>query len=234
MLIRGKNVSKETIKSDRAVKKVILRAGFHDEILSTIKAKHIPYEFVSPELFDKKYKDAQGIVCEIDDFEYASLDECLEVVNNDSLVLILDGISDPMNLGNMIRTFETLGGSFIMIPKNRSAEVNDTVMKVSCGAYLYTKIVQVTNLNKAIDRLKEKGYWIAGADMDGTTDYDKLDVDRPLAIVIGSEGFGISRLVQENCDYLINIPMKGKINSMNASISAAIIMSDIISRRRRK
>jgi 23S rRNA (guanosine2251-2'-O)-methyltransferase len=107
-------------------------------------------------------------------------------------------------------------------------------MKVSCGAYLYTKIVQVTNLNKAIDRLKEKGYWVAGADMDGTTDYDKLDVDRPLAIVIGSEGFGISRLVQENCDYLINIPMKGKINSMNASISAAIIMSDIISRRRRK
>ena len=104
-------------------------------------------------------------------------------------------------------------------------------MKVSCGAYNYVKIVQVTNLNQAIKKLKDKGYWIAGADMDGETIYSELPVDMPLGIVIGSEGFGISKLVRENCDYLIKIPMVGKINSMNASVSAAIILSNIISRR---
>ena len=231
MIIKGKNVCVETILSERPVKKVIMKESFNDRVIEKIKSKKIPFEFMNDQRFNKLYPNAQGIVCEIDEYSYASLDECLEEVNKNSLVLILDRIEDPQNLGNMIRTFETLGGSFIMIPKQRSVSVTDTVMKVSCGAYNYVKIVQVTNLTQAIKKLKDKGYWIAGADMDGETIYSELPVDMPLGIVIGSEGFGISKLVRENCDYLIKIPMVGKINSMNASVSAAIILSNIISRR---
>ena len=233
MYIKGKNVSVETIRSERIVRKVIMKKGFNDPILTTIKEKKIPYEFMDPDKFNRIFKEPQGIVCEIEDYEYASFDECLKNIDNNSLVLILDSIEDPQNLGNMIRTFETLGGSFIIIPKNRSVSVNETVMKVSSGAYNYVKITEVTNLKNAIEKLKDKGFWVAGADMKGELPYYDLDVKSPLAIVIGSEGFGISRLVRESCDFLIRIPMVGKINSLNASISAAIILSDIIARRKK-
>lgn len=231
MLLQGRNVCIETILAGRPVKKVIMKESFHDDIMQVIQKKNISFEFMKDMDFVRLYPNAQGIVLETGDYQYYDFDDCISNVNNDSLVLILDGIEDPENLGNIIRTFETLGGSFIIIPKNRSVQVNETVAKVSCGAFNFVKVCQVVNLSGAISVLKENGFWIVGADMKGETLYDKVPVDMPIALVIGSEGFGISRLVKSNCDYLIRIPMVGKINSMNASVSAAIIMANIISRR---
>ena len=232
MIIRGKNVSKETIRNTNKVKKVFMKRSFKDDIINDIKAKKIPYEFIDDNQFENKYQNAQGIACLIDDYKYYELDECLNDVSNNSLVLILDSIEDPQNLGNIIRTFEILGGSFIIIPKNRSVDVTDTVMKVSCGAYNFVKIVKVTNLTQAINKLKEKGFWVLAADMNGTEVYSEVRVDMPLAVIVGNEGFGISKHVKENADILVRIPMEGKINSLNASISAAIILSNIKSRRK--
>lgn len=229
MILRGKNACVETIKSGREIEKVIFRKGFSDPITSYVKAKNIPFVLLDEKSFDSKYKHAQGIVVFTPDYEYYDLHDVLK--EKPTLVAILDSISDPENLGNIMRTVETLGVDFIIIPKSRSVSVNETACKVSCGAFNFVKVVEVSNLNQAIKVLKENGFWVVGADMEGEVEYSKMDVSVPLAVVIGSEGFGISRLVRENCDYLIRIPMKGKINSMNASISLAIILSNIISRR---
>ena len=235
MLLKGKNVSKETIYSRSSlIKKIIVKKSFNDDVLSFMKKNNIPYTIMNDNEFNNSYKDAQGIVVYIDEYKYASFDECLKNTNNNSLVCILDSIEDPQNFGNIIRSFEALGGSFIIIPKNRSVEVNETVMKVSSGAYVYAKIVQVPNLNQAIKKLKENGYWVMGTDMNGDTSYDDVRVDMPIALVIGNEGFGMSKLVRDNCDLLLKIPMVGKINSLNASISFAIVMSNIVSRRNKK
>lgn len=233
MLLKGKNVSRETIYSGKNIKRIIIKESFNDEVLSYMNKKHIKYDKLPDQVFNNKYPNSQGIVVEINEFEYASFDECLKNTTNDSLCVILDSIEDPQNFGNIIRSFEALGGSFIIIPKNRSIEVNETVAKVSAGAYAHVDVCQVTNLNQAIKKLKDNGYWVMGTDMDGDTDYDNVRVDMPIALIIGSEGFGMSKLVKENCDYLLRIPMVGKINSLNASISAAIVISDIVSRRRK-
>lgn len=233
MLLKGKNVSRETIYSEKNIKRIVIKESFNDEVLSYMNKKHIKYDKLPDKVFNNKYPNSQGIVVEINEFEYASFDECVKNTTNASLCLILDSLEDPQNFGNIIRSFEALGGSFIIIPKNRSIEVNETVAKVSAGAYAHVDVCQVTNLNQAIKKLKDNGYWVMGTDMDGDTDYDNVRVDMPIALIIGSEGFGMSKLVKENCDYLLRIPMVGKINSLNASISAAIVMSDIVSRRKK-
>ena len=143
----------------------------------------------------------------------------------------MDGIEDPHNLGSIIRTAETAGVHGIIIPKRRSATVNSTVSKVSAGAVEYMKIARVNNINETIRQLKKQGIWICGTDMETETIYTKQDYRLPIAIVIGSEGFGMSRLVKENCDFLVKIPMKGKINSLNASVSAGIIMYEVVRKR---
>ena len=233
MLLKGKNVSRETIYSSKNIKKIIIKESFNDEVLTYMKKNHIKYATLPDKEFNERYKDAQGIVVETGDYQYASFDECLKNTTNDSLCVILDSIEDPQNFGNIIRSFEALGGSFIIIPKNRSIEVNETVAKVSAGAYAHVSITQVTNLNQTISKLKDNGYWVMGTDMDGDTDYDNVRVDMPIALIIGSEGFGMNKLIKQNCDYLLRIPMTGKINSLNASISCAIVMSDIVSRRKK-
>ncbi|MCB9498319.1 MAG: 23S rRNA (guanosine(2251)-2'-O)-methyltransferase RlmB [Bacillales bacterium] len=232
MILEGKNVCMETLLSGQKIKKVIMKESFNDEIIQIVQKRNISFEFLNDFEFQKLYPKAQGIVIEVEGYVYESFDKALDNLSPKPFVLILDGIEDPQNFGNIIRSFEALGGDFIIIPKNRACGVNETVARVSSGAFNYVKIVQVTNLNTAIAFLKDYGFWIAGADMKGDTLYDQLPVDTPLALVIGSEGFGISHLVRQNCDYLIRIPMTGKINSLNASISAAIIMSNIISRRK--
>ena len=146
-------------------------------------------------------------------------------------ILILDGIEDPHNLGSIIRTAETAGVHGIIIPKRRAASVNSTVSKVSAGAVEYMKLARVNNINETIRYLKEQDVWICGTDMDTNTIYTKQDYKMPIAIVIGSEGFGMSRLVKENCDFLVKIPMKGKITSLNASVSAGIIMYEVVKNR---
>ncbi len=154
-----------------------------------------------------------------------------EMERNKLNQIILDGIEDPHNLGSIIRTAETAGVHGIIIPKRRAASVNSTVSKVSAGAVEYMKIARVNNINETIRYLKEQDVWICGTDMDTNTIYTKQDYKMPIAIVIGSEGFGMSRLVKENCDFLVKIPMKGKITSLNASVSAGIIMYEVVKNR---
>lgn len=227
MYIYGKNVAKETLKNDK-VKKVLLIKKFNDkEILDLIDNLEIDY-------LDKKQMDKlvgehhQGIILKVDDFKYTKLDELL--INENPLLVILDHIEDPHNFGAIIRTCEAAGVDGIIIPKNRCVEVNSTVIKTSVGATNNVKISMVTNLNKTISDLKKKGFWFIGTDMDGC-DYTKLDYKGKICLIIGSEGFGMSRLVKENCDYIASIPMKGKINSLNASVASGIIIYEAIKQR---
>ena len=168
-------------------------------------------------------------------FEYVEVEDMLDLAkkrNEDAFILILDGIEDVHNLGSIIRTAETAGVHGIIIPKRRAVAVNATVLKTSAGAVEHMKIARVNNINETIKYLKEEGFWICGTDMKTNIDYDQQNYNMPIAIVIGSEGAGISRLTKENCDFLVKIPMKGKINSLNASVSAGIIMYEVVRNRK--
>ena len=176
----------------------------------------------------------QGVIAIVPPYDYCEVEDILEEAKRKDempFILILDGIEDPHNLGSIIRTAETAGVHGIIIPKRRAASVNSTVSKVSAGAVEYMKIARVNNINETIRYLKEQDVWICGTDMDTNTIYTKQDYKMPIAIVIGSEGFGMSRLVKENCDFLVKIPMKGKITSLNASVSAGIIMYEVVKNR---
>ena len=177
----------------------------------------------------------QGVIAIVPPFNYCEVEDILETAQKRQempFILILDGIEDPHNLGSIIRTAETAGVHGIIIPKRRAASVNSTVSKVSAGAVEHMKIARVNNINETIRYLKEQEIWICGTDMDTKVEYTKQDYKMPLALVIGSEGFGMSRLVKENCDFLVKIPMKGKITSLNASVSAGIVMYEVIRQRK--
>ena len=163
---------------------------------------------------------------------YCNLEEFIN--KDDAVVLILDHIEDPHNLGAMIRTCEAAGVDGIILPKNRSVEVNATVMKTSAGALSNIKIASVTNLKSTIDKLKKNGFWIIGTDMIDSVDYRSIDYSGKVALVIGSEGFGMSRIVRESCDFVANIPMYGKVNSLNASVACGIMVYEIINNHRKQ
>ena len=205
--------------------------NFQDKnIISALQKKNIPIKFVEKFELDKLANgNHQGIMISIPDYEYVSLDELLEKEN--PLLVILDHLEDPHNFGAIIRTCEAAGVDGIIIPKDRSVSVNSTVMKTSAGALNNMKICMVTNLNSTIKELKKNGIWIIGTDMVNSVSYTKIDYDIPLALVIGSEGFGISRLVRESCDYIVNIPMVGKVNSLNASVAAGVLIYKIFEKR---
>ena len=176
----------------------------------------------------------QGIIAIVPPFDYCEVEDILLEANTrqeEPFIVILDGIEDPHNLGSIIRTAETAGVHGIIIPKRRAASVNSTVSKTSAGAVEYMKIARVNNLVETIKYLKQQGVWICGTDMETKTYYYDQDLKGSLAIVIGSEGFGMSRLVKENCDFLVKIPMKGKITSLNASVSAGIVMYEAMKQR---
>ena len=176
----------------------------------------------------------QGVIAIVPPFDYCEVEDILENAKQREekpFILILDGIEDPHNLGSIIRTAETAGVHGIIIPKRRSASVNSTVSKVSAGAVEHMKIARVNNINETIRYLKENDVWICGTDMDAKKYYYQEDYKGPIAIVIGSEGFGMSRLVKENCDFLVKIPMKGKITSLNASVSAGIVIYEAVKQR---
>jgi len=170
----------------------------------------------------------QGIVVEIENYEYCDIDDLLKKEN--PLLVILDHLEDPHNFGAIIRTCEAAGVDGIIIPKNRSVDVNSTVMRTSVGALDNVKIAQVTNLKNTINYLKSKGFWIVGTDMDGTN-YQKIDYNGKMAIVTGSEGFGMSRIVKEACDFIATIPMRGSINSLNASVATALVVYEAVNQR---
>lgn len=229
MYIYGKNVAIETINNKEKIKKAFIYKNFTDnEILNELKKQNIYIKYLEKNEMDKMIDGLhQGIILEVNDFEYNDIDEMIE---DDSLIVILDHIEDPHNFGAIIRTCEAAGVKGIIIPKDRSVEVNATVIKVSTGAIKNMKIAQVTNLNRTIEYLKKEGFWIVGTDMEGTNYYD-IDYKGKIAIVIGNEGNGMSRLVSENCDFIAKIPMKGTTNSLNASVATGIVVFEAVKQR---
>lgn len=230
MYIYGKNVAREKLHNNSKINKIYLSDKFNDrEILDLIRKNNIKVSFVKNYELDKKVEGLhQGIVMEIDDVKTYNYDEIIPNIKKENPVIVmLDHLEDPHNFGAIIRTSEALGVDAIIIPTDRSVKVNSTVVKTSVGAIEYIPIIRVVNLNDTIRKLKDDGYWIIATDMDGE-DYTKIDYNMPVCIVIGNEGRGISRMVSENSDIIASIPMKGKINSLNASVSCAIVLSHIM------
>ena len=229
MIVFGKNVAKEVIDSNNKIKKAILSNNFSDNnIINYLKDNNIRLEYMDKNQMDNKYKgNHQGIVLDIPDYKYHELSEAYA----SSFVIILDHLEDPHNLGAIIRTCEASGVDYIIVPKNRSSLVDATVMKVSAGALNNMKVIEVNNINTAIDKLKDNGFWIYATDMDGEN-YTDIKYDNKTAIIIGNEGSGISRLAKEKSDFVISIPMKGKINSLNASVATAIVIYEVVRQRK--
>ena len=228
MLVYGRNVAKEILKKDEKIKKIIIQKDFSDkEILSLIENRKLKPEIMDKNDFSRFAKFShQGIILDIGDFEYSEVDEMIS--DPDSFVVILDHLEDPHNLGAIIRTCEAAGVNGIIIPKDRSVSVNATVMKTSAGALENMKIAMVTNLLQVINKLKKENFWIVGTDMDNSTDYREIDYSGKIALVIGNEGNGISKSVHDACDFIAKIPMYGKINSLNASVAAGIMIYEVI------
>lgn len=239
--IEGRNAVLELLETGKDINKIFIangeKHGSINKIISIAKERKVVIvEVDRAKLNQMAMSDNhQGVIAIVPPFDYCEVEDILEEANKKQekpFILILDGIEDPHNLGSVIRTAETAGVHGIIIPKRRAATVNSTVYKVSAGAVEHMKIARVNNLNETIKYLKDNDIWICGTDMDAKNYYYNEKFDGPIAIVIGSEGFGMSRLVKENCDFLVKIPMKGKITSLNASVSAGIIMYEVVKQRR--
>lgn len=231
------------MESDRDINKIFIsdgeKHGSINKIIALAKEKKVIINEVSKAKLNQmsQIENNQGVIAIVPPFNYCEIEDILDLAkkrDEKPFILILDGIEDPHNLGSIIRTAETAGVHGIIIPKRRAANVNSTVAKVSAGAVEYMKIARVNNINDAINTLKENDVWICGTDMDTNKYYYDEDFTGGIGIVIGSEGYGISRLVKENCDFLVKIPMKGKITSLNASVSAGIVMYEVVKQRMAK
>ena len=237
-LVYGRNAVLELLKSDKDINKIFIEKGEKhgsiNEIIARAKEAKIVLVEVEKSKLDMMAENNQGVVAIIPPFNYSEVEDILAYAKEqgeDPFVLILDGIEDPHNLGAIIRTAETAGVHGIIIPKRRSALVNSTVTKVSAGATSYVKIARVNNITETIKDLKEAGLWIMGTDGSAEKYYYEQDLTGPLGIIIGSEGFGMGKLVKENADVLLKIPMKGKITSLNASVSAGIVVYEAVRQR---
>jgi 23S rRNA (guanosine2251-2'-O)-methyltransferase len=235
MIAYGKNVVKELLDNNQKITKAyIYEKSIDKKIVNAFKKRNVDIKFCSKKEMDNIAKgNHQGIIVNIPDYNFYSLEELMEDANNDSLIVLLDHIEDPHNLGAIIRTCEAAGVRGIIITKNRSVNINSTVMKVSAGALSNMKVCSVTNISNTIRKLKDNGFWIVGTEMDADHSYMDVDYDVPICLVIGNEGFGMSRIVKEGCDYTVSIPMVGKINSLNASVATGIIVYGILEKRRK-
>lgn len=238
--IEGRNSVLELLESERDINKILIskgeRHGSINKIITLAKQRKIVIAEVERQKLNaiSETNNHQGVIAIVPPFNYASVEDILNDAkskNEDPFVLILDGIEDPHNLGSIIRTAETAGVHGVIIPKRRAASVNATVSKSSAGAVEHMKIARVNNINETIKYLKEEGLWICGTDGDAKGYYYNQNLKGAIAIVVGSEGFGMSRLVKENCDFLVKIPMKGKITSLNASVSAGIVIYEAVKQR---
>lgn len=240
-MIIGRNAVLEALKSDREIEKLIVAKGAEGsirKITGMAKDKKIPIQYREKAALDRiaGRNSHQGVIAQVSEYTYCTLDDILrraEERGEDPFIMILDGLEDPHNLGAVMRTAECCGAHGIVIPKRRSAGITETVAKASAGAVEYMLCARVSNIGQAIDQLKERGMWVAACDMGGKA-YTEQDLTGSLAVVIGSEGTGISRLVREKCDFVVSIPMKGKITSLNASNAAAILMYEVVRQRERQ
>ena len=238
--IEGRNAVLELLESDKDINKIYITKGELKGSINKIIAIANEKKVIIVQK-DKKQMDImaqsenyQGVIAVVPPYEYAEVEDILEVAkekNEDPFILVLDGIEDTHNLGAIIRTAETAGVHGIIIPKRRAAQVNSTVSKVASGALEYMKIARVNNITDTISKLKDKGVWICGTAIDAEKYYYDQNLTGPLAIVIGNEGKGISELVKRNCDFLVKIPMKGKVTSLNASVSTGIIVYEAVKQR---
>ncbi len=236
MKIHGTNPVNEALKAGRGIEKIFIDSTKKDKfggIISRATESNTKVEYTDKSFIDRTFGGTnQGIGAFVEEYKYKAIED---VINQDKIqsFIILDGIEDPHNLGAIIRSAEASGIDGIIIPKNRSVSLNSTVVKVSTGAIEYVNLIEVNNLNNAIKLLKDKGFWIVGTDANPDKSYKDIDHSSSIAVVIGSEGKGISKLVRKNCDYLVSIPMMGKVNSLNASVSASIIMYELLDKKTR-
>jgi len=237
--IEGRNAVIEAYRAGRPIDKLFILDGCQDGPILTIKreakAKQTPVKFVTKERLDQLSETGkhQGVIAYAAAYEYAEVDDILEAARKKGeppFIFLLDNIEDPHNLGAIIRTANLAGAHGVIIPKNRAAGLTATVARTSAGALNYTPVAKVTNLAKTIEELKKEGLWFVCADMGGTTMYD-LNLKGPIGLVIGNEGEGVGRLVKEKCDMVASIPMKGDIDSLNASVAAGVLAYEIVRQR---
>ena len=238
--VEGRNSVLELLESGKDINKIFVakgeKHGSINKIIAMAKDRNIIIVEKDKRKMDEmaQNQNYQGVIAIVPPFEYCEIEDILEEAkqkNEDPFVLILDGIEDPHNLGSIIRTAETAGVHGIIIPKRRAASVNSTVNKVSAGAVEHMKIARVTNISDSIQKLKDAGLWICGTHINTEKYYYNQDLTGPLGIVIGNEGSGMSDKVKKNCDFLVKIPMKGKITSLNASVSTGIIVYEAVKQR---
>ncbi|MBE5758342.1 MAG: 23S rRNA (guanosine(2251)-2'-O)-methyltransferase RlmB [Clostridiales bacterium] len=237
MKIKGRNAVREAINSDTNIIK-IMATNSKDKVLLDIlnlaRKKGIKVQNVDSKILDKECENNQGIVAITTDFKYSTVDDILEVAkkkNKEHFILILDGVEDPHNFGSIIRVAECLGVDGIIISKNRACPVNDTVAKVSAGAIEHMKIAKVTNINTEIERLKEKNIWVYACELGGE-DLDNAKLNGNIAIVMGSEGKGVSQLTKKICDGVVSMQMYGKVNSLNVSVATGIVLYEVVRKRK--
>ena len=232
MLVYGRNVAKELLQKGQKVTKIILQDGFDDkDINCLIKNSKISVVYKSKREIDRLANGVhQGIILTIPDYKYKNIDEVLK--KEPSFLVILDHIEDPHNFGAIIRTCEAAGVDAIVIPGDRQVQVNATVMKTSVGTLDNIDIISVTNLVSTISLLKQNGFWIVGTALEDSVDYRSIDYSGKIALVIGNEGKGMSRLVKESCDFIAKIPMYGKTNSLNASVASGIMIYEVVRNRK--
>lgn len=242
-LIIGRNACMEALKAGRSIRRItVLKSrdgraaeGSLKKILAMAKDQGVQIQYRDRSDLDKMSGGAvhQGVIAQAEEYVYASVEDMLEYARSlgqAPLLILLDGVEDPHNLGAIMRTAECAGAHGIIIPKRRAAAVTETVLKTSAGAAEHIRCAQVTNLIRAIGELKEQGIWVYGCDMGETSCWD-ADLTGPAAIVIGNEGKGVSRLVRENCDFIVSIPMFGQVGSLNASNAAAVVIYEAIRQR---
>lgn len=239
LTIEGRNAVLEAFRSGKTIDKLFVLKGCQDgpvnSILREARKRDVIVSYVAKERLDQMSETGkhQGVIAQAAAYEYAEVDDILKLAEEKGeppFIFLLDNIEDPHNLGAIIRTANLAGAHGVIIPKRRAVGLTATVAKTSAGALNYTPVAKVTNLAATIEELKEKGLWFVCADMGGTTMYD-LDLKGPIGLVIGNEGEGVSRLVREKCDYIASIPMKGDIDSLNASVAAGVLAYEIVRQR---
>ncbi len=244
MIIYGKIAVLEALKSEKTFNKLLIDKTLKDktsqEIIDEARKQNVKIDFLPREVLERKIKNSsdckvnhQGVVGEITEFEYATIEDILDLAkskNESPFIVVLDGVEDPHNLGAIIRTVECAGAHGVIIPERRACSVNETVIKTSAGAASNVLVARVNNLSNAIESLKENGVWVYAVEVGGENLF-KANLKGPIAVVLGSEGKGVGRLVKENCDGVLTIPMFGKINSLNVSVAAAISIFEIVKQR---
>lgn len=238
-MIAGKNPVLEALRSTRDINKIWIAEGVKKngikELLDMASERRIVVQFVPKQKIDNlSSENHQGVVASVAAYNYAELDDIFKIAEErgeDPFIMILDELEDPHNLGSIMRTADAVGAHGIIIPKRRSVSLTAVVAKSSTGAIEYIPTVRVNNLSQTVDELKERGVWIAGTDAKGSQDYRLMDATLPLAVIIGSEGKGMSRILKEKCDFLYNLPMVGHVTSLNASVAASLLMYEVYRKR---